>query len=185
MARPRTPRSAWIETGLRVLADGGPRAVRIEALAESLGVTKGGFYGYFADRNALLAEMLDHWEREVTVAIIERVDAAGGDARERLRNLFRIAETREGVGIELSTELAIRDWSRRDTAVAKRLRHVDNLRMDYLRGLFREFCPDEEEVEIRCTIVTSVWLAAHFLTIDHGAWTLAEVEQLILERVLE
>jgi AcrR family transcriptional regulator len=185
MARPRTPRSAWIEAGLRVLADGGPGAVRIEVLAESLGVTKGGFYGYFADRNALLTEMLDHWEREVTVSIIERVDAAGGDARDRLRNLFHIADTREGLSIEVNTELAIRDWSRRDATVAKRLRHVDNLRMDYLRSLFREFCADEVEVEIRCTIVTSVWLAGHFLTIDHGAWTLADVEQLILERVLE
>jgi AcrR family transcriptional regulator len=185
MARPRTPRSAWVEAGLRVLGDGGPGAVRIEALAESLGVTKGGFYGYFADRNALLAEMLDRWEREVTVAIIDRVDAAGGDARDRLRNLFHIADTREGLSIEVDTELAIRDWSRRDRAVAERLRRVDNLRMDYLRSLFGEFCADEEEVEIRCTIVTSVWLAAHFLTIDHGAWTLAEVEQLVLERVLE
>jgi AcrR family transcriptional regulator len=185
VARPRTPRSAWIEAGLRVLADGGPGAVRIEVLAESLGVTKGGFYGYFADRNALLAEMLDRWEHEVTDSIIERVDAAGGDARERLRNLFRIADTREGLSIEVSTELAIRDWSRRDAAVEQRLRRVDNLRMDYLRSLFREFCADEQEVELRCTIVTSVWLAGHLLTIEHGAWTLAEVEQRILERMLE
>ena len=50
----RTPRSRWIEEGLRALAAGGPDAVRVEALAQALGVTKGGFYGHFADRNALL-----------------------------------------------------------------------------------------------------------------------------------
>ena len=50
----RTPRSRWIEEGLLALAAGGPDAVRVEALAQALGVTKGGFYGHFADRNALL-----------------------------------------------------------------------------------------------------------------------------------
>ncbi|MBU5899821.1 helix-turn-helix transcriptional regulator, partial [Vibrio cholerae O1] len=59
MAHPRTPRRAWIDEGLRALAVGGPEAVRGEALAQSLGVTKGGFYGYFADRSALLTAMLD------------------------------------------------------------------------------------------------------------------------------
>ena len=55
----RTPRDGWIEEGLRALAAGGPDAVRVEALAKALGVTKGGFYRHFADRNALLDEMLD------------------------------------------------------------------------------------------------------------------------------
>ena len=53
VAATRTPRNRWIEQGLRALADGGPDAVRIEALAQALGVSKGGFYGHFADRNAL------------------------------------------------------------------------------------------------------------------------------------
>jgi hypothetical protein len=45
MAPPiRTPRSKWIEEGLRALAAGGPEAVRIEALAHALSVSKGGFY---------------------------------------------------------------------------------------------------------------------------------------------
>jgi hypothetical protein len=36
--------------------------VQVEVLARPLGVTKGGFYGHFADRNALLGEMLDAWD---------------------------------------------------------------------------------------------------------------------------
>ena len=39
----RTPRSRWIEEGLRALAAAGPDAVRVEVLAQALGVTKGGF----------------------------------------------------------------------------------------------------------------------------------------------
>src|SRR5215472_11105656 len=81
----RTPRSEWIEAGLQALASGGPAAVRIEVLAQALGVTKGGFYGHFADRNALLEEMLDTWERRATDETIERAERKGGNARIRLR----------------------------------------------------------------------------------------------------
>ena len=92
MAAPtRTPRRSWIDQGLRALADGGPDAVRIEPLAKSLGVTRGGFYWHFADRDALLAEMLDTWERAATDEVIEQVERSGGDARTRLRRRPRAA----------------------------------------------------------------------------------------------
>jgi hypothetical protein len=39
MASTRTPRNSWIGEGLRALAAGGPGAVRIETLAQALGVT--------------------------------------------------------------------------------------------------------------------------------------------------
>ena len=81
----RIPRDRWIEEGLRALAAGGPDAVRVEVLAQSLGVTKGGFCGHFADRNALLEEMLDTWERKSTDEVLERVERKGGDVRARLR----------------------------------------------------------------------------------------------------
>ena len=42
-----TPRDSWIEEGLKALGVGGPDAVRLEKLAEALGVTKGGFYWAF------------------------------------------------------------------------------------------------------------------------------------------
>ncbi len=52
MAITRTARTSWIDEGLRALAAGGPDTVRIEPLAEALGVTKGGFYWHFDDRRA-------------------------------------------------------------------------------------------------------------------------------------
>src|SRR5260370_40660501 len=85
MALTRTPRSSWIDAGLRALAAGGPEAVRIEPLAEVLGVSKGGFYWQFDDRRALLEEMLDTWERVFVDEVGERGGAEGGDARAKLR----------------------------------------------------------------------------------------------------
>src|SRR5260370_34728051 len=89
MAPPtRTPRSKWIDEGLRALAAGGPDAVRIEPLAQALGVTRGGFYWHFADRRALLEEMLDRWERATTEEVSERLAREGGAPRSTPRRLL-------------------------------------------------------------------------------------------------
>jgi AcrR family transcriptional regulator len=154
--------------------------VRIEPLAKAIGVTKGGFYWHFADRKALLEEMLDTWERTSIDEVIERIEAEGGDARAGLRRLFTLA----GAGDELlTTDLAIRDWSRRDARVAERLRRVDNRRMDYLRSLFGGFCEDEDDVEVRSMIAFSLWIGNRFMAADHGARSRRDVLRLVLRRL--
>jgi len=170
----RTPRSRWIEEGLRALAAGGPDAVRVEVLAHALGVTKGGFYGHFADRNALLDEMLDAWERMSIDEVLERVERKGGDARARVRLAGALTFSRE----LLPVDLAIRDWARRDQAVAERLRRVDNRRMDYLRLLFGAICSDQDEAEARSTLAFSLVIGHHFMAADHGARSHADVLEL-------
>jgi AcrR family transcriptional regulator len=179
--RTRTPRSAWIDAGLGALAAGGPDAVRIEPLAQALGVTRGGFYWHFADRGALLDEMLDAWERRSSDAVIERVERDGGEPRERLRRLFALGSSS---GELLRIDLAVRDWARREPAVAERLRRVDNRRMDYMRSLFGAFCPGDDEVEARCLIAFSLWIGSRFVAVDHGPRTRAEVLELVLARLL-
>lgn len=180
MALTRTPRSGWIDEGLRALAAGGPDAVRIEPLARALGVTKGGFYWHFDDRRALLEEMLDTWERESIDEVIERVEGGGGDARAKLRRLSAIASSSDEL---LRIDLAVRDWARREQTVGERLRRVDNRRMDYLRSLFGAFCPDEDDVEARCILIFSLWIGSHFIAADHGARSRAEVLELALRRL--
>jgi AcrR family transcriptional regulator len=176
----RTPRGEWIEAGLQALAVGGPSAVRIEALAQALGVTKGGFYGHFADRNALLEEMLDTWERRATDEAIERVERRGGDVRIKLRRAGVLTFSPE----LLPVDLAIRDWSRRDPAVAERLRRVDNRRLAYLRELFREICGDEDEVEARSMLAFSLMIGHHFMAADQGRRSHEEVLALAADWLL-
>lgn len=161
MAPPRTPRTTWIEAGLEALADGGPDAVRVEALAAKLGVTKGGFYWHFADRGALLEEMLDAWERVGVDDVITRVEERGGDARAKLRGLFAIASAGDRI---LRIDLAVRDWARRDPAVKRRLRRVDTRRMAYLRTLFGDVVPgDDDEVQARALTAFTLFVGHHFV----------------------
>jgi AcrR family transcriptional regulator len=172
MAAPtRTPRQRWIEEALQALAQGGPDAVRIEPLAKSLGVTRGGFYWHFEDRGALLGEMLDTWERVATDEVIERVERKGGDPRAKVRRAGALTFSDDLLPIDL----AVRAWSRHDPDVAERLRRVDNRRMGYLRGLFGAFCSDEAEIEARSMLAFSLLIGNHFMAADHGPRSRAEV----------
>jgi AcrR family transcriptional regulator len=184
VARARTPRSRWIDAALDALATGGgPDAVRIEPLAQALGVTKGSFYWHFDDRGALLEELLDTWEHTLVDEVIERLEAEGGDARSKLRRLFALAGAGEVRGL-LRAELAIRDWARRDDSVGDRLRRVDNRRMDYMRGLYSVFCPDPDEVEARCLVSMALFVGSHFVAADHGTRSRRDVMDRALERLL-
>jgi AcrR family transcriptional regulator len=179
----RTPPDRWIDEGLRALAAGGPDAVRIEVLAKRLGVTKGGFYGSFPDRDALLAAMLDTWERESTDEVLDRIEREGGDPRAKIKRAGLLTFSSDRL---LPIDLAIRDWARRDQAVAERLRRVDNRRMALLREMIGTFCPDPDEVEARSLLAFCLAIGEHFLAADHSNRTrtqvLARAADLLLDR---
>jgi len=178
-ATARVPRGVWVEHGLRALADGGPGAVRIEPLARALGVTRGGFYWHFADRGALLQAVLDSWEQATTEGVIGLLESEGGDAAGKLRRLLALTSRRV-----LLTDLAIRDWARRDEAVAARLRRVDDRRMEYLRSLFRRPGRDDGDVEARSLLAFSLLVGNHFIAAGHGERSRAEVLELALRQLL-
>lgn len=182
MALLRTSREAWLRAGLHALARGGPEAVRIEVLAESLGVTKGGFYGQFSDRNELLSEMLETWAATVVDQVIDEVESGGGDARAKLERLFHVAKA--GGAELIKIDLAVRDWARRDATAAECLRRVDERRMEYMRSLFGELRLDEGEVEARCLLVFSLFIGSSFVATGHRGRTRAEVLDLALQALL-
>jgi AcrR family transcriptional regulator len=173
----RTPRSEWIRQGLHALARGGPDAVRVEPLAKELGVTRGGFYWHFEDRGALLTAMLDAWEQATTEQVAAQV-GEGGDATDKLRRLFTL--TSPSV---VETDLAVRDWARRDHAVAERLRRIDNHRMDYLRTLLGTPRADPAQTEARALLAFSLLIGNRNITATHGACARADILELALHQL--
>jgi AcrR family transcriptional regulator len=179
MAKVRTPRGAWVEAALQALATGGPEAIRVEGLAAGLGVSKGGFYWHFKDRQALLDEMLDAWEKAVVEDPIANVESRPADPRAKLQQLFELAPS-----VDFAVELALRDWSRRDSGVAERMRRIDSRRMEYLRSLFGGFCADEDDVEARSMLAFSLFIGSYFIAAEHGDLTRSQVLQLAIDRLL-
>jgi hypothetical protein len=111
-----------------------------------------------------LNALLDEWERRTTDDVLARVDARRGDAKAKIVHAGMLTFA----GELLPIELAMRDWSRRDPAVAARLRRVDNTRMDYLRALFSMFLTDPDEVEARSILAFTLAIGQHLMAADHG-----------------
>ncbi|MBL8590272.1 MAG: TetR family transcriptional regulator [Methylobacteriaceae bacterium] len=123
----RAAGAEWIDAGLRALREDGLEAVRVERLAKALGKTKGSFYWHFADRPALLTALAEAWRARATGAVIDEVEAGGGDAADKLRRLFAITLAADG-----RLERAMRDWAARDAGVAAIVAAVDARRHGYV-----------------------------------------------------
>lgn len=169
----RTPREAWIDAALTILAADGPDAVRVEVLAQRLGVTRGGFYRQFNGRGELVDAMLDTWEQRSIDAVRARVEQEGGDARRKVRKAGLLTFSPE----LLPLDLAVRDWARRDAEVAARLRRVDNRRMAYLRELIATICDDQRQVEAKALLAFSLVIGDHLIAAEHPGSTRGRVLQ--------
>lgn len=172
MAPPvRTPRQAWIDAGLSMLEHHGPDAVRVEALAAQLGVTRGGFYRQFRSRDELLEAMLDDWERRAVDDVREQVECEGGDPKRMIRRAGTLTFAEDLTPLDL----AIRAWARRDPAVEARLRKVDNARMDYLRTLLRNSGVAPEDVEAVALLSFSMVIANRLIKAEHPGESRSDV----------
>ena len=139
---------SWIEAGLEEIARTGVEGVRVEVLAKSLGVTKGGFYRRFRDRAALLEAMLQHWSAGRIAAIQRHTSLDGATARDRLKALVALYSERmntEGMAVEL----AIRQWARSDELAANAVASVDVARLKNVGHLYRAtgLVPEEADAQ--------------------------------------
>jgi AcrR family transcriptional regulator len=123
----------WTQAALAAIAQKGTANVSVERIARELGATKGSFYWHFKDRPALIAAALDHWEREYTDRIIERL-AGVDDPRARFRGLLQSAFVdHPGVLIDANL-LAAAD----DPVVGAALERVARKRLTFVEQIFAQ-----------------------------------------------
>jgi AcrR family transcriptional regulator len=123
----------WIRAATARLALKGIEAVRVEALARDLLVSKGSFYWHFRDREDLLNSVLSHWEGDETARLHE---AAGGEksAAARWATLVeRSADTQR-----CRFEAALCAWARRDDRVAVRVAAVEKARREFIAQVLQD-----------------------------------------------
>ena len=127
----------WIAAGFRALTAGGPQAIKIEAIARELAVSKGSFYWHFKNVPVFKRAMLSHWIDSATNRVIGETGEGAPDPREQLRRLVEIATSdRSGPYGGKLAEAAIRDWARYDADAASALNAADCQRLRFLRTMF-------------------------------------------------
>jgi AcrR family transcriptional regulator len=161
-------RDSWIEAGLKELGHGGVEAVRVEVVAQRLGVTKGGFYRRFKDRRALLDAILEAWQRGRIAAIEKQAELGGPSARERLRSLIRLYSERlnpEGIAIEL----AVRQWARSDAAAAAAVASVDATRLRIVAQLYQMLGLSADDAQARALLFYSFIFGQSLIFLESAA----------------
>jgi AcrR family transcriptional regulator len=154
----------WVAAGLAELASGGVDGVRIEVLAERLGVTKGGFYRRFRDRRALLDAILESW-RDGRVASIQRQAEAADTPAGKLRGIFRIFTERANTQ-GMAIELAIRQWARSDPTAAAAAEAVDQARLKVVGSQYRALGLSVAEAEARAVMFYTFLFGQSLLFFD-------------------
>ncbi len=155
----------WVSAGLAELAKGGVDGVRVEVLAERLGVTKGGFYRRFKDRRALLNAMLETWRQGRVTAIERQAEAGGESAVERLRGIFRLYSERANTQ-GMAIELAIRQWARTDPAAAVAAATVDAARLKVVGSLYRKLGLSAPDADARAVLFYTFLFGQSMLFLD-------------------
>jgi AcrR family transcriptional regulator len=160
-------RDLWIEAGLKEIGRGGVERVRVEVLANSLGVTKGGFYRRFKDRRALLDALLERWKHGRIAAIEKHTELGNKSARDRLKSLIRLYSERlnpEGVAIEL----AIRQWARSDAAAVAAVASVDSARLKNVTQLYSQLGLATEDAQARAILLYSFIFGQSLLFLEQA-----------------
>lgn len=134
-SRSRLSTEDWLMAGFRALADHGPSALRAEALARSLGATKGSFYWHFKDLSDYLAQLITLWETRAFSDILASLDP-DLPPRGRLEQLCLMAAgCRDPSYGGIALEPALRAWALSTAEVADALRRMDARRLDALADL--------------------------------------------------
>lgn len=146
-----TPREAeWIAGARALLMEGGIAAVQINPLAARLGVTRGGFYWRFRNREDLLGQLLQNWRDTNVRALLRTVDRAG-TPRDRYRRLVRLwIDERD---FDPALDSAVRQWGRVDRKVADQVLAADEECIAALARLFGDAGQEETEALVRARIV--------------------------------
>lgn len=137
----------WLDAAYALLVEGGVDAVKVMPLADRLGLSRTSFYWHFADREALLAGLVDRWRARNTGNLIARCEAPAATIAEAMLNLFDCWYDNDIFDSRL--EFAMRTWSLTDPAVAAAMSDADAQRVAAITALFQRFGYSGAEADTR------------------------------------
>lgn len=130
-----------------MLREQGRTAIRIDGIAERLGLSKGSFHHHFAGIGDYRLALLSRYEQSALDAISEAVASlADLPAREALMRLP------DHVSFDPRLDAAIRGWAFDDDAARTVQEHIDTVRFHALLALWSEVVSDPAKARIAALI---------------------------------
>lgn len=132
----RLTRQDWIDAAINRLIKTSIDGVRVEPLADEIGVSRGSFYWHFKSRRELLEAVLDQWRENQTQRIMNRIRR--DEKLESFQRLVRLRmlPPRTRLSADAAAfELAIRAWALRDKLARRIVERVDAERVKFTASL--------------------------------------------------
>jgi AcrR family transcriptional regulator len=143
-------REDWLAVARQALIDEGINAVRVERLAKTLGVTRGGFYWRFRNLDELLDALVEDWRGSNSRALLAVLDGSD-DLSERFDAVVRV--WLEEKGYNPAWDTAMREWGRVSPEVAAAVHAVDAERIAVLQAMFAEAGATADVALVRARIL--------------------------------
>jgi AcrR family transcriptional regulator len=154
----RLTREEWLSGALQVLSREGGGRLRVEALAESLGLTTGSFYWHFKNRRDFVHSLIQYWDQYSTGFVIQTVNAADSGPEDKLLTLMLVI-VREDLA---RYDVPFNAWATQDSEVERLVKKVLMKRFTYARRLFTAMGFRGDEVDVR------VRALAGYMTLEVG-----------------
>lgn len=166
--KPKVTAERWFIAALEQLALGGIDTVRVELLAEALGVTKGMFYARFDTRESFLDGMIDYWRQRTTTGLVAELTAMDSGPADRMTRLFAISgmdRAKTGAWIEV----AMRTWGLTDERAKRAMEEIDRHRLVYFESVVAANGVPPDQVSARAFLIYSYVIGDTLLSGDRAA----------------
>ncbi|MDP9083041.1 MAG: TetR/AcrR family transcriptional regulator [Pseudomonadota bacterium] len=144
---------------INFLTDHGVDSLRLDRLAQRLGVTKGSFYWHFESREELLEVILRRWREGLSIEVAGLLGKREGKPLDRLRQLMTLAFADRPDVPGGPLEMTLRGWARSNARVREIIRHADASRIANIQSLYLEAGINRERASayavIHVTFVTA------------------------------
>ncbi len=141
-------RDSWLAEAMEMLRERGIDHVKVEPLAQRLGMTKGSFYWHFKDRHDLLRSLPEYWARAQTDPVMAHVQTIDGGPIDKMRAILEFLAREDPDRYDN----AMRAWAQFDPEVAAAVAQIDDRRMALARSLFEEAGLDPKAAAFRARL---------------------------------
>lgn len=147
---PKNTASDWIDAGRRMLVDEGIAKLKVDRLASRLGVSRGGFYHHFSNRDEFLDQLVGHWE--ATCRFLPEVPPPTRPAEAIAWFDGAITRLIGSDGYDYHFDFAMREWARADTRIAWAIERTDRERIETLQKFFEAIGYGGEQAATRARV---------------------------------
>ncbi len=149
--RRKLSRKEWLKVARGELIRRGIASVTINALAKRLKVTRESFYWYFKSRDALLDELLRHWEQANNAGFEEALKRKKGRGLSEFKIIAHDVWV-SGKGYSAAFDTAMRDWGRSSRKAAASVKRIDGRRIEILRSVYLHLGYSDPEALVRARV---------------------------------